>query len=220
MATKDQLISDVILRVSGGKPSDDLELERSQVGFWISLARDFVLKKYLDSKISNGETIDPSYVKKLTAKELFSEADFGSDDEQLRLFVNLDHEPLDLIDDSGIVRVITNEGRRVDKTDLENVDMIVEMEFCKPSVENLVFYRQGKKLIILGVPTEMQDLIYITVWYVPKEDLECLADTDEVNISADLLVSVLEVAEDIGRRQVFGPQDLENDGNQGLENAQ
>jgi len=219
--TKDQAISDIILRLSGGKPSDDLELERSQVGFWISLARDLVLKKYLDSKLAKGESIDPSFIKRDPAKELNSELDFSSDPEcETRLYIVLDHEPLDLLEDAGVIRVRTNDGSRVDKADISTVDMISEMEFCKPSIENLVYYRQGKRLVIMGVPLAMKDLIYITTWYVPKEDLECLTDVDEINLSSDLLVAVLDVAEEIGRRQVFGPQDLENDGQQDLNNKQ
>lgn len=219
MATKDQAISDVVLRLTGGKPSDDLELERLQVAFWISMAHDLVLKKYLESKINKGESIDPSFIKKDGAKELFTELDYGATEGQTRLFINLSKEPLDLFDDSGVVRVLTNDGQRVDKTDLDNLDMITQMEFCKPSVENLVYYREGKRLFILGVPLAMKDSVYISAWYVPKEDLECLADTDELNISPDLLTAVLDVAEEIGRRQIFGPQDLANDGEQGLENA-
>lgn len=215
--TKDQLISDVILRLTKGKPSDDLELERSQVAFWISIARDFVLKRYLEKRLTEGEPIDNTFIFKDTCKELNIESDFCLDDCN-RIYAILSKNPLDLSDDLGVVRVRTNDGQRVDKTDISAVDMIMEMEFCKPSVENLVYYREGQKLVIMGVPESMKDLVYITAWYVPKEDLSCLAETDEVNITPDLLMPILDAAEEIGRRQLFGPEDLENDGQQDISN--
>lgn len=214
-ATKDQLISDLILRISGGKPSDDLELERSQVAFWLSQAGNSVVKLYIEKKLSEGEPIDNFLLEKLEEKPLLEESVLVGDD-SARIYIILPKEPIDLVDDSGVVRVRTSEGSRVNKTTVGELDMITEMEFCKPSVENLVYYRENKKIYLVGIPQSMVPEIGIHVWYVPKLDLECLSETDVVKIPDDLIVTVMETAEQIGRRQTYGPQDLENDGQQDL----
>lgn len=214
-ATKDQLISDLILRVSGGKPADDLELERSQVAFWLSQAGNAVVKADLDKKIFNGDIIDSFYIEKLECKDLIREYSICSDGCD-RLYVKLDRAPIDLRDDSGIIRVKTSEGTKVEKTTLGEVDMISQMEFCKPSTENLVYYREGSKVVVMGIPKEMIGTVSLTIWYIPKLDIECLTEDAEVKIADYLIPLVLESAEEIARRQIYGPQDLENDGQQDL----
>lgn len=217
-ATKDQLISDLILRISAGKPSDDLELERSQVGFWLTQAGNAVVKAYLEKKLSTGEPIDSFFLERIETKVLITEsASVG--DEPTRVYINLPKEPIELFDDAGVVRVRTSEGSRINKTTLGEFDMISEMEFSRPSIENLVYYRENKKIVVSGIPEAMVPEIGINVWYVPKLDLECLVEADTVKIPDDLLIAVMEAAEEVGRRQVYGPQDLANDGQQDL-NAQ
>jgi hypothetical protein len=211
--TKNQLISDIILRVTKGLPSDDLELEPSQVAFWINIVSDLVVKEYLDAKLADGKAIDSFFIKQESCKPLNNEADPCIDDDKERIYVRLKQEPMDLYMDKAIVLMKTNEGSYIYKADLSTIDQIGLLEFAKPSTNNLVYYRDGKtKVVIEGIPRSLMSIVEIIVWYVPKQDIECLADTDEVAIPNELIGLVQEGVEDLARRQLFGVQDINNNG--------
>jgi len=61
--TKEMLVSDIILRISKGKPSDDQELEPRQVAFWIDQWLPFLVTDLLNKRVSMGLGIDPNYIK-------------------------------------------------------------------------------------------------------------------------------------------------------------
>ena len=219
--TKSQLISDIILRITKGKPSDDLELEPRQVAFWLTLVRDALVKEYLDRKGEAGLQPDDFFVKKEAYKQLLVEQYPDIDDENERMYINLSCSPLEIYGDRGVVRVATSEGSWVKKAKLSTIDFIKNMEFSAPSVKNLVYYRDGqKKVIIDGVPQSMKDSVSIYVWYVPRIDIEQLDDDDDVIIPNELIGIVQDEVEKIARRQMFGFADTENDGKDGLPNAE
>lgn len=215
--TKNQLISDIILRITAGKPSDDLEIEPSQVAFWINIVRDAIVKAYLDDKVEDGLSIDDYFVIPESCKPLNSETDPCIDDDKERIYIRLKREPMDIYKDRAIVRVITNEGSFINKARLSTIDVIHNLNFAKPAINNLVYYRDGKtKLVIEGIPQEMKNVVEILVWYVPKEDILCLDDDDEVSIPNELLPEILQAVEDIARRELHGPEDKKNDGDQDI----
>lgn len=215
--TKNQLISDIILRITAGKPSDDLEIEPSQVAFWINIVRDAIVKAYLDDKVEEGLSIDDYFVIQESCKPLNSETDPSIDDDKERIYIRLKKVPMEVYKDRAVVRVITNEGSFINKGRLSTIDTIHHLNYAKPSITNLVYYRDGKtKLVIEGIPLELRDVVEIIVWYVPKEDLLCLADDDEVSIPNELLPEILQAVEDIARRELYGPEDKENDGDQDI----
>lgn len=217
--TKDKLISDIILRITKGKPSDDLELEPKQVAFWLSLVIESMVKDNLDSALESGQRVPDFYVLKEGLKPIYSESYSGIDDEDERMYVELNKPAMSLVNDAAIIRVFTNEGSRFDKTRLTTVDFTESMEFSKASTKNLVYYRDGKKrLILMGVPREMIDVIKVFVWYVPQADIECFDGDEELPIPQDMLEEVQMRVEDLARRQMYGVADVENDGEDDLPN--
>lgn len=216
---KSKLISDIILRITKGKPSDDLELEPRQVAFWINIVRDELVKEYLDSKAEKGVSVDDFFVKREPCKPLVSEDFIDIPDTEERLYVCLKFPPIEVYGDRGIVRITTSEGSMIKKARLSSIDFIKKMEFSKPTENNLVYYRDGKtKIIIEGIPLALKDLFTIYVWYVPQENIEDLSDTDEVNIPNELIPELQRRVEDIARRQMFGFSDNENNGKDDLPN--
>ena len=212
--TKNALVSDIMLKLQKGKPSDDFELEPSQVAFWITITRDGLIKEYLDDKASKGLSVDDYFVIQESCKPLNSETEPCIDDDSERIYIRLKSQPLDIYGDKGIVLIKTNEGSYIYKTRLSTVNIINNLAFAKASTKNLIYYRDGQtKLVIEGIPSSLKSIVEILVWYIPKEDVESLADDDEVSIPNELLPILLERVEEIARRQMFGIQpDLENNG--------
>ena len=60
--TKGQLISDIELRLTKGKPSDDIAIYRNQIAYWLDIERDNILTDILSDSIKKGNDIDPFYV--------------------------------------------------------------------------------------------------------------------------------------------------------------
>lgn len=209
-----QLVSDIMLKLQKGKPSDDFELDESQIAFWITTERDGLIKEYLEDRVKNGLTVDDYFVIQESCKPLNNETDPCIDDDSERIYVRLKKQPLDIFGDKGIVLMKTNEGSYIYKARLSTINIINNLQFAKPSTKNLVYYRDGQtKIVIEGIPKSLEAIVEILVWYVPKEDVECLADTDEVSVPNELLPILLERVEAIARRQMFGVQpDLDNNG--------
>lgn len=218
--TKSQLISDIILRVTKGKPADDLELEPKQVEFWINMVLDGLVKDSLDEKIGSNDRIPDFYVVKESCKKLYQETYECVEDDDERIYVELKKPVLEILGDNAVVRVTTNEGTMIHKSRLSTIDFISNMEFAKPSTKNLVYYRDGKqKLVICGIPSSMIDVIEIFAWYVPQTDLECFDDEEELPIPSDLIEELQIRVEEIARRQMYGTGDVENDGQDDLPNV-
>lgn len=62
MPTKDQLISDIILQVTQSAPSDDSEIEKDQVAFWINYHLGQLIKQEIDIETKNARPIPPVYI--------------------------------------------------------------------------------------------------------------------------------------------------------------
>lgn len=221
MATKNQLVSDIILRISKGKPADDLELEPKQVAFWIGLVLDGLVKDTLDDNLANATRVADFYVIKETCKWLEEETYACIAAGEQKMYVQTSKPVLELINDSAIIRVTTNEGSRVDKSRLSTIDFVEDMEFSKPSIKNLVYYRDGqKKLVICGIPNDLVDVVEIFVWYVPQTNLDCFLDDEELPISSDIIEELQMRVEELARRQMAGFGDVTNDGFDDLPTAQ
>lgn len=218
--TKEQLISDIILRITKGKPADDLELERSQVEFWINIVLDEMVKNYLDEKALSFQQLPNFFIVREACKAIEQEDLDCIDDLYDRMYVMLSKPVYEVVGDKGVVRVKTSDNSTIRKSSLSTIDFISNIEFAKPSLNNLVYYRDGlQKLIINGIPVQMKDVIEIIVWYVPRPDLECFADDEELPIQPDMVAELQDRVEDIARRQMFGFGDVTNDGFDDLPNA-
>lgn len=208
------LIDSIFLSVYGGNPSDDISLARPQVQLWLLNTRDMLVKAYLDEKIKSGETIDTVYIERETCKITDIEDLDCVDDPDERIFFTITKRPMSLLKDSGVVKVITNEDLLVYKTTLERVETVKDLKYAKPSTTNLVYYRTGLDINVLGLNSKNLTTTSFIVFYVASLSDQTLTETDDIKIQDDLLPSLLQIVEDEARRELFGLQDTENDGTQ------
>lgn len=218
--TKEQLVSDVILRVTKGKPSDDLELEPRQVAFWIDLVLPAVVKSSIEEVLKSGGTVDPIYIQ---YEECINPQikDSSCAECQNNVFIELCKNPISLMKDRGVLRVTTQDGVEVNKTTIEEIDVINKLSFSKPTLSNLVYHREKGRLYIHGADNRSYQLLQFNVWFIPAPQLlEDLADTDEVAVAADIIGMISTAVEEIARRQVYqGVEDEENDSEQDMNQA-
>src|SRR5690348_6439066 len=107
MATKAQLIDDIILRVTKGAPSDDLELEPSQIAFWFDIVAKTMIPDYLNDKIKSGEMIDPEFILIEDNKKAVVEDVTMLESYQDRVYITITKPPMVLRNDAAIIRIIT-----------------------------------------------------------------------------------------------------------------
>ncbi len=93
------------------------------------------------------------------------------------------------------------------------LNIIKNLRFSKPSRTSPVYYRQAKRIFVEGVGEPEVDLSQITVYYVCKQDIMSLADTDEVIISDQLKPTVISAVVERLKLQLYGSEvDRESDG--------
>lgn len=218
MATKAELISDIILRVTKGKPSDDLELEPRQVEFWIDSVINELLADYIKDRTSKNKSIDEGLLKKETSKPILEEQLNYINPDITELYILSEDPILETDSGSAIVRVITSDGMHVHKTKVQDIDTVEHMEFSKSSEQNLLYYRDGDcKIIIRGIPEEMVGIIELAIWYVPKQDLSCMNDSESVRLPLELIPELSDRVAELALRQMYGTiDDVENNGDQDL----
>lgn len=216
MITKEQIIGDVMLQLTQGAISDDVELEEDQVAFWVSYSLNFIIATELNGKIDRGEIIPSIYIRKADCEVAEVEDTDCTDGCEDRIFVELDEEVLTLNKDGGIIEVETDQGDLVRRASVETMSSYKRMRFTKPSEENLVFSHEGKKIFIEGLKAVDIPFDKLNVWYVPKQDLLALEDTDEVLVSDLILPQVIDMAVARGKSELYGTQrDQANDANPG-----
>jgi hypothetical protein len=214
--TKQELVSDIELKITRGKPSDDLELEKSQIEHWLDVTVNSVVSDYLNKLIRANKPLPPRYIAKVLSLQLNKEVS-NNTDEGIRHY--LDMSPYDIMsldNDRGIVRVSTLSGKRVNAViDEENFEMLNKMYFSKPSRENLLWYREGDHIFVKGYGNSITTAVKLNVFYVPVIEVASLSDSAEINIGDDLLPIVIQIVEEQAFRQLgMGFEDLQNDGTQ------
>lgn len=206
------LIDSVILSVYGGNPSDDVSLSRAQIQLWLQTTRDTIAKALLDKQIQEGKGIDSLYMIRETYKLPTRDTVTDVNDEDERIYFTLNKRPMSLYKDSGVVKVITDDNQPVLKTTVERVEVINDLKYAKPSAYNLVYYRTGNDINILGLNSSNLSLTSFEVYYIPALAAQTLTEADDILLQDDLIPSLLDLVEDTARRELFGIQDRENDG--------
>jgi hypothetical protein len=215
--TKQELVSDIELRVTRAKPSDDLELEQSQIVHWLEVAANSVVADYLNKKMRSKKIIPPEYIEKVLAIQLTQETAPSNTDDGIRHYLDFSsYNVMPLEKDQGIVRVTTLSGKRVNAVrDEERLETMQNLYFSKPSRENLLWYREGDEIFVSGYGNEITSAVKLNVYYVPVIEIDSLIDTAEVQITDDLVAIILDVVEDMALRQLGADfEDLQNDGTQ------
>jgi hypothetical protein len=213
MATKAELISDVILQVYEGAPSDDANLEADQVAFWLTYYLNSLVATELNEKLKRGEMFPSVYKKRASCEVLAVEASDCNDVCQTRVYATLDEEVLTVNKDAGVIRITTDEGDVVLKASVENIDILRYMPWAKPSSENLVYLREGSKIYIEGMKAVDVPFNEINVDYIPKQDLTTMGDTDAVLVSDLVLPELIAQVVRCAKLEIYGSQqDVTNDG--------
>lgn len=206
MVTKGILIGDIELQLLQGSPSDDSELEPEQICQWVNTHLNDLVRKEIIAEQAKGNMIPPIYIMRETGLEFTEEEVEDVDDEKQRMFVELENDVLDLPRDGGLVRVLDQDLNLIRKTSVENLEDLRNLRFAKPSISNVVHYREGKKIFIEGFNTTDLEFNNPIVDYVPHQNLLELEDDDEVLVSDQILPLVIAAVVQTGKLQLYGTQ--------------
>lgn len=130
-----------------------------------------------------------------------------------RMYFDLSTDVVDLNNDAGVIRVLTDEYDVVNKSSIDSLDMVRNLRFSGPSPDQLVWYREGKNIYVEGLnKAEIYDNTFI-VDYVEKQNILSLLDTQDVRISDVLLPTLIDRVVQRGKLQMYGTvPDVANDG--------
>jgi hypothetical protein len=203
---------DVILRTYSGQVSDDEGLSISQVIHWLVMERNRIAQEYLNGQIRNGAPLDTFYQIREACESAEAEELDCVDDEDERIFLTLERQPLSLFNDAAVNRVLTEEGVMLNKARNESIDWIKEDKYMKPTIKNPVWYRDNKKIILEGVSYKNLQDKYI-VYYYPTQDPATITGEDEINLSDELMPILMDGVTTIALNEIYRTmKDLQNDG--------
>lgn len=211
MATKSELISDIHLRLSAYKPSDDTEIPRSLIGHWLEIARDaVVLGEAEGAEEVNVDAIDDFYLERYECS--ISQKEVSSCRKDCRYIISFPEVYFN--NNEGIKRVIVlrlddSFGNKMIKVTRDYADSIKGLDYAKPKSGNLMWYREQNKLIILGLDERAANNTKFDIFFVPSVET---AEEDEFPVLPDDLPEILDYVEEIGRRALSLPADYDNDG--------
>jgi len=207
------LADDVILRLTQSSPTDDSEIEKTQVIYLLSQCRDTLVQQYVNKQIQLAQPIDTQYKERYLADTIVEEDEttIVADDE--RLYVTLPKQPLALLNDMGVIQVLTQEYLPVLRYRAENFTVYQDLRFAKASPSNICFYRDNLKIVIKGLTRKNKDNDKFIVDYIPSLASQLPDESDDVQLSDALLPQLTEMVETIMKRQMYETvQDLANDG--------
>lgn len=211
--TKETLISDIILQLTQSAPTDDLQIEESQVAYWATGFLNDLVKRECVAEVKKGKPIPPVYITRETGLELTEEAVDDIDDKDQRMYLTLSGEILDLPGDSGIVKVLDYDLNLIKKTSTEDLETYKHFRFASPSSENPLFYREGQSIFIVGFATSDLEFNSFMVHYVKKQDVMAMDDEDEILITDQLVNVLTDLLVERGKRELYGTQsDASSDG--------
>lgn len=200
MITQAYIVSDLELRLSKSKPSNDLDLTYEQMAYWVDQARDMVTKDYVDK----AKTIDNSLVMRLEDLPSYS---VGGD-----MFVDLGIIPLDIKGNRAIVYVEDDSGNFLHGASQANRKFLSKMSFTKPSGCTVVYTLNGSSIMIEG--GSENPLTTYNVGVVHSELSRTKNPDDRYYVAPSTLQMIIELAEEIGIRELNGQgfYDITNDG--------
>jgi hypothetical protein len=203
---KEILISDIELRLTGGTVSDDAPISRRQISHWLDVVRDRLVRAEIEETGEvNPEIWDSDMNLDITSEEIPNEED-------PRFYVLLSKQPLSTINDRAIVKIETTDRQTIHKTTLAELTYVRRLHFAKPSLDNILYYRNGSKLYLEGCTARIADDFDIHAYYVSAYTKNPPAESEEFKISGGLIPTLLDMVEDTARRESQIKQDLENDG--------
>lgn len=211
---KNKLIDDVTLRVNQGDITDDTTIEPTQIAYWANQVLPQLIKSEVDAELKAGRSVPPIYITREDCEPLaIEDLDCVSDCED-GIYFDLNADIIDLQNDGGLVRMITDEGDEVKVISLGVINSLRNMRFAKPSMTNPVAYRVGaRRIYVEGFSHSEVPFDFITTYYVKRQDIEALADSGEILISSALAPILMDTLVEILKQQLYGSTpDTANDG--------
>lgn len=211
MATVGKMISDLELRFTAGKPSDDFEGSRQQMQFWIDNANGSLLPNWI-MKVNGGQ-IPPTLIRKIDCLAVKTETPACEGGccsyHYIEFPKNADGKPIvpiTLPDDRGVIQMF----RGVQQIyRLPNPTMLSVMTNLKNGETTPYFYRIADKMYLFnGIYPSYSKLTVMGAF----SDTSSLTDDDVYPTVDDIIPSILDEAEKIGRRQFQTQTDLQDDG--------
>lgn len=197
-----KLVDDVQLRLTGGKPSDDISLTKGQIRHWIDVSNKTLLPAWIKDK--NGGNVPTAIlypIKCLKPKEEDTCWEGCSN-----FYLELDRIPMTLPKDAGVHSVLLG-NRAIHR--LESPEELSIYKNIRFSGNVPYYYREANKLYLFNhvVTPYSQYNVNIAI-----SDSEGLPEDAEYPSVDDVIGAILDNAEQIGKRQMKEIQDLINDG--------
>lgn len=211
MATVGKMISDLQLRFSAGKPSDDFEIDWNQMRFWIDNANGVLLPQWI-AKVNYG-IVPASALRRIDCLAVKTETpgcvggccsytyiEFPKNAEGKPVV------PMTLPDDRGVVMMY----RGVQTIyRLPSPTMLSVMTNLKNGDETMYFYRITDKMYLFnGVYPSYSKITVMGAF----TDTSNLGNDDVYPTVEELIPNILDEAEKIGRRELGTQSDLQDDG--------
>ncbi len=204
---KGDIISDIELRLTKGKPSDDLEIDRRQIAFWMDTIRGQMLPLWIER---NGDIppqalthfdcqVATSFTPTCVVKGCYT-----------KQYITIS-PVLQLEDDKGVYRIALQGGKELDRyrTSAEQ-DILKHIRLAKPTNSHPAWYRIDDKLYLLGVLPNANIQLDLVL-----SDTGTVTDTQDYPIPDELTNVLIERAVKKGLQQISqGILDLTNDGKQ------
>jgi len=212
--TKGAIISDIELRLTKGKPSDDVDVIRRQISHWVDITRDQMVSEKLTDIINRKGTVDPFYFESDLCLVPALLADSCADcPDKNRYHVTLTRDVMWLPRDCGIIRVTDDRGNNLAFTNERDIEIFRDLPFSAPTAKNQVAYRENRRIFIEKLTSSAINFFRYDITYVPKAAGQGLLDTDDYPLEDELVPDLIEAVTAIGLAQMnLGTGDLENDG--------
>jgi len=209
MASIEKLISDVELRIYAGKPSDDAEIERGQIVFWLETINKALVSDY----IKKTGQIPNELIRKIDCLVVKSEVGNCTNgcvsNYYIELPKNTDGSTLDILsleNDGGIVDLKKGDSPIYK---LQSPNLLRLNNNLRFSNNNAYFYRVGEKIYLYnGIYPSYCKLSM----FVATVSTNGLKETDEFPTVDSLIAIIVEEATKIGLNQNKSNYDIQNDG--------
>lgn len=208
--TKKEYIDLVIVRITGGKPSDDLEIDARQVEAELNLAANALLSSIQDKLQTEGGL---EYVYGRFDGLAISEQTVSSnmDTYQARYYSTLPSAPTWLQNDMGLPVVETSGGVQIKRQKVTDQYLY---KYLPHSSKVLSYYRIGNKIYYTNIPEPFAQYGKVNIVIAIATTVGAVSDNDEYPIPTYLSQQLIDLTAERLLKQMQLPQDLANDGRQ------
>ena len=211
MAKIVDLISDVELRLTKGNVSDDFQVDRRQIRFWLDIIRSELIEE--KERVSGMQELS-DFVRLYECVDIDErKVDCGGECNDKVYEVALPVSVSQLRHDLGVYRVETSGGKTIHRTRITERNRIRNLKFAFPNNSRIIYHRVKDTLVIEGGTNNFKENGKVNLYLIP-EDTSGFDEDEEYPIDASLIPMLLDRAETIGRRELGSPEDVENDGKQ------